>query len=207
MKNPHYTCGTCLRAETRLWQEPHVSIFMVLDPPPHKHECIQYVCHWAMLLFILFSHFSLLQTSHWRTFWTKCCWVVTSIEHKPIKMGRARKRRNKRSRRWWLSLRLGSSHQNLVTKNTYRDTVRVWHISLTPQEKFLHICLFSPEGTATEKYTEPVKVETTEVRLLWVLHICCIITQIITLQFKLTFSCVPVHKQTVHSRNIVQQYR
>lgn len=27
-KTPRYTCGLCLRAETRLWQEPHVSVFI-----------------------------------------------------------------------------------------------------------------------------------------------------------------------------------
>uniref|UniRef100_A0A8C4HHX7 Cell cycle associated protein 1a n=1 Tax=Dicentrarchus labrax TaxID=13489 RepID=A0A8C4HHX7_DICLA len=31
-----------------------------------------------------------------------------------------------------------------------------------PEKNYPYICLFSPEGIATEKYTEPVKVETTE---------------------------------------------
>lgn len=47
----------------------------------------------------------------------------------------------------------------------------VCNISLTPEENCLHICFFSPEGTATEKYTEPVKVETTEVRYPWVVYV------------------------------------
>lgn len=37
---------------------------------------------------------------------------------------------------------------------------------LTQNKNDLHICFFLPEGTTTEKYTEQIKVETTEVRLL-----------------------------------------
>lgn len=66
MKRPHYTCGNCLRGETRLWQGAHVSFFffiyfffMALDPPlpPHQHN-------YSMYIYILKPCFCFLTLSH-----------------------------------------------------------------------------------------------------------------------------------------------
>lgn len=57
MKRPHYTCGNCLRGETRLWQGAHVSFFFLfiffswpLIPPYHHTNTI------TQCIFISLSH-------------------------------------------------------------------------------------------------------------------------------------------------------
>lgn len=104
---------------------------------------------------------TLFQINHWRAFWTKYCLVVILTECKLFKMEHARKKRNKRIRMWWLSPVVGSSHQNRVNNNTLSH---VWDLSLN--KKTVLTFFFSLEGPATEKYAEPVKVETTEVKFI-----------------------------------------
>ena len=136
MKRPHYTYGNYLRAETRLWQGRHVSLFFV-------------VLRRSFCFLALYTDSSQLHTSqinHWRAFWTKYCLVVILTKCKLIKMEHARKKRKKRNRVWWLSPVVGSSHQNQVNKDTLSH---VWDLSLN--KKTVLTYFFSSRRTSCWK--------------------------------------------------------
>lgn len=83
------------------------------------------------LCFVFDPRPSLLQTSPWRTLYTRCCTAVTLIERRLIRMEPARRRRNRRSHLQRRSPRMGRSHQKPVRND---PSVFGWDFSLHAPE-------------------------------------------------------------------------